>query len=335
MLRFATALGSLLLLGFQAAPPVLPDHLARLMGDAEAARSFDYMRLKSEGSDLTILNDAAKQLVRIRAGADERDLGGRCMTDAELEVRMGLEAGNLVPDATAFEADKVAAANALNAWATFSDGVFAGDQPAEQPLASIASWVRGANNAPTDRQRELFRRVGQDQALRHAFGAGQMVWGELSPGALSRVHAVLGRRICNIDGDNTAWLRTDIAANGWYRISTTSAAADNAAWLLSQHADRNPQFQREVLAILEPLVALKETSPSSYAYLRDRVAVNEDRPQRYGTQGGCIATNVWAPDQLEDSERVQALRDDLELGSLAEYTAHMHQYCADFTPPAP
>lgn len=144
------------------------------------------------------------------------------------------------------------------------------------------------------------------------------------------MHGVLGRRICNIDGDNTAWLKADIAANGWYRISSTGAASDNAAWLLSQHADRNPEFQREVLAILEPLVALKETSPSSYAYLTDRVAVNEQRPQRYGTQGNCVAKDVWAPDELEDPDHVQARRDEVKLGSLVEYTAHMHRYCADF-----
>lgn len=330
MLRLATTLTAGLLMAFQAAPPVLPDRLASLMDDVEAARSFNYFGLKGEGADLTALNDAAKRLVTERAGADENDLGGRCMTEGELEVRMGLEGANLASDAAAFEADKVAASTALNAWAAFSDGVFAGDEPAEQPLKSIASWVRGANNAPTDRERELFRRVGQDQALRHAFGAGSLVWGELSPGALARVHGVLGRRICNIDGENTAWLQADIAANGWYRISSTSAASDNAAWLLSQHADRNPQFQREVLAILEPLVALKETSPSSYAYLTDRVAVNERRPQRYGTQGSCVAKDVWAPDELEDPDHVQARRDEVELGSLAEYTAHMHRYCADF-----
>ena len=44
-----------------------------------------------------------------------------------------------------------------------------------------------------------------------------------------------------------------------------------------------------------------------------------------------MAKGVWAPNDLEDAERVQALRDEAEIGSLAEYTAHMHRYCADFT----
>lgn len=155
MLRFATALVSILLMGFQAAPPALPGRLASLMDDAEAARSFNYFWLKGERMDLTVLNDAAKQLVTERTGAAENDLGGRCMSEAELEVRMGLEAANLASDSAAFEADKAAASTALNAWDVFSDGVVAGDRPATQPLASIASWVRGASNAPTARELSL------------------------------------------------------------------------------------------------------------------------------------------------------------------------------------
>ena len=37
--------------------------------------------------------------------------------------------------------------------------------------------------------------------------------------------------MCDIDRDNTAWLRADLAANGWYRISAFHPSASNAAWL--------------------------------------------------------------------------------------------------------
>ncbi len=111
--------------------------------------------------------------------------------------------------------------------------------------------------------------------------------------------------------------------------AAAARAFDHMA-LKAAGADRDRPFQRHVLTLLEPLVAAGETSRSNYAYLYDRIAVGENRPQRYGSQGRCVAQGVWAPNDLEDPDRVQALRDENDLGSLAEYIAHMHQYCADF-----
>lgn len=146
----------------------------------------------------------------------------------------------------------------------------------------------------------------------------------------ARFESRLVNQMCDIDSGNTAWLKADLAANGWYRISTHGEAASGAAWLMTQHADRDPAFQREVLTILEPLVAEKETSAANFAYLYDRIAMNAGRPQRFGTQGLCSARNVWAPIPLEDPDRVEALREEAGIGSLAEYTAHMHRLCANF-----
>ena len=326
MFRFtralAAGLAALTLSAFQAAPPELPPRLAALAEDAAAARSFDYMALKAEGADLRALADAVR--MRARTGQD------RCLTDGEVELQIGLSAALAATGADSFEADRIAAAGALAVWDAYADKLAGGYQEPEQPFASVASWYRGMARAATDRERELYRRVARDQMTRHGFGAGNKVWGELTPGALARVHGRLDRRTCDIDRDNTAWLRADLAANGWYRVSAFHPSASNAAWLMIQHADRDPAFQREMLVMLEPLAAEGEIEPSNFAYLYDRVAVNAGRPQRYGSQGRCVARGVWAPNDLEDPERVQALRDEYELGSLAEYTAHMHRYCADF-----
>ena len=329
MFRFVRALAAgfvaLSVSAFQAAPPELPPHLAALADDAAAARAFDYMALKAEGADLSALGDA----VYLRA----RSPGGdRCLTDGEVELQAGLSAALTAPDAAAFEADKGAAAEALVLWDIYAQKLADGFQEPDQPFASVASWYRGLTRATTERERELYGRVARDQMTRLGFGAGEKVWGELSPGALARMHARLGRRICDIDRDNTAWLRADLAANGWYRISAFHPSASNAAWLMVQHADRDPAFQQEMLVMLEPLAAEGEIERSDFAYLFDRVAVNAGRPQRYGSQGRCVDKGVWAPHDLEAPEQVQALRDENGLGSLAEYTANMHQYCNDFEP---
>lgn len=328
MFRLVAALaGSAVLTGFQTAPlPALPAQLTALAVDAEAARAFDYYALKAEGRDLAVLGEAVGEWVVLRLGDQ------RCMTPAEMELRAGIDAARLAADATAFEADKRAADEATARWQAYAAEMLDGREEAEQPFKSVSSWLRGAKAETNPASREILTRVGKDQLHRHAYTDGGAVWGTgLSEGAMSRVHAFLAREICEIDSSNTAWLRADVAAHGWYRISTHGESASSAAWLIAQHADNHPDFQREVLGLLEPLVASSDIRPANYAYLHDRVASGQNRPQRYGTQGRCVSTERWEPDTLEDSGRVDALRAEVGIGSLAEYQAHMHGLCAGFT----
>lgn len=329
MFRFVRMLAAgctaLSLSAFQAAPPELPPHLAALADDPAAARSFDYMALKAEGADLKSLSDAV-----YRRGLVDRDQR-RCLTEAETILQTELAAAAEATDRGTLEADRAAADAAWARWITFGEAVMEGQPVADPPFSYVADRVRGMEDATDPRVRELLRRAARDQLLRHGWSVGDQVWPEApTPGARSRFNNALGAQACEIDSGNTDWLKADVAANGWYRISVHGETASGAAWLMAQHADRDRPFQRHVLTLLEPLLETGDTSPSNYAYLYDRIAVGENRPQRYGSQGRCVAKGVWAPNDLEDSERVQALRDENDLGSLAEYTAHMHQYCADF-----
>jgi hypothetical protein len=283
------------------------------------------MALKAEGADLKALSTAV--YMRARIDGDTR----RPLTEAETVLQEELAAAAEAPTAEVFEADRAAADAAWDRWIAFGEAVMAGQLVAEPPFSYVADRVRGMEAATDPRIRELLRRAARDQLLRRGWDVDEQVWmASPTPGALSRFNSRLGQQASEVDNDNTEWLKADIAANGWYRISVHGEAASGAAWLMAQHADRDRPFQRHVLTLLEPLVAAGETSPSNYAYLYDRIAVGESRPQRYGSQGRCVARGVWAPNDLEDPEGVQALRDQNELGSLAEYTAHMHKYCADF-----
>jgi hypothetical protein len=101
-----------------------------------------------------------------------------------------------------------------------------------------------------------------------------------------------------IDAANTALLKQIIAAHGWPNISTFGKEAAHQAWCLAQHADRGPAFQMEVLTLMHPLVALGEVEHRDYAYLYDRVAVNNGRAQHYGTQG-YDHEGLWTPRPIE------------------------------------
>ena len=325
MLTAVTA-AALMTAGFQSAPPPqLTPALAALAEDAGAARAFDYMALKAEGVDVKAMSDAVYRRTVVA------DSDPRCLTEAEAEVQMGLAAAAEAADRAAFDDDRAAAADAWAKWTLFAEGLEHGQVATEEPFKWVSDRYAQLESETSPRARELLRRTARDQLYRHSWSAGDQVWGELSPGAKGRVLTAVTRATCLTDGDNTAWLKADVEANGWFTISATGARASSSAWLMAQHADRDRDFQRHVLSLMEPLVAQGEVSRANYAYLWDRIAVSEKRPQRYGTQGRCTAPGKWEPDEIEDRSRIEALREEAEIGSLAEYEAHMQPHCAGYT----
>lgn len=55
-------------------------------------------------------------------------------------------------------------------------------------------------------------------------------------------------------------------------------------WLVVQHCDKHPEFQRAVLPAMDQEVKKGNANPSNYALLYDRVQVNAGLPQLFGTQ---------------------------------------------------
>ena len=330
MLRFVMVAVTGLLMAFQSAPPPdlppLPSGLVAVLDDPAAARMFDYLALKAGGSDVAALSDA------VHARAARPEGGRRCLTEAEMEAQAGLAAAVEATDPAAFAADRTAAEGAWRRWTAFGEDVMAGAPVADPPFSHVAERVAMAGAIDDPRVRDLMTRAARDQLIRRGWEADEEVWGEAAPtpGARGRFQARLSRQMCETDAGNTAWLQADLAAHGWYRVSVFGDQPSRAAWLMIQHADNDPAFQRRMLAILEPLAAEKEVEPWDVALLYDRVAVNSGRPQRYGSQGLCVARNVWGPQPLEDAARVDEFRASVELPPLADYAAHMNRWCADF-----
>lgn len=180
--------------------------------------------------------------------------------------------------------------------------------------ADDVGWVRA----------RLANMVAVDQLLRNSMMLpSEKGWDAETSQAFMHM---LGPRTVEVDIANTHELRALIERHGWFNSSTFGVSADRDAWLLVQHADRDLAFQKSILVVLEELVPLGETSPSNFAYLHDRVASAEGRPQRYGTQGRCVGAS-WEPNPLEDPEGVDELRSSVGLGTLAEYKALCSQLC--------
>ena len=181
-------------------------------------------------------------------------------------------------------------------------------------LALLLATSASAQTAvPADSllKRQLALRVEADQAARGlwslAFDAGL----QPPPADVALVAA--------IDSLNTAWLEAVVAERGWPGSSSVGVEGAHDAWLLAQHADRKPDFQREVLRLMETAVARGEADGSDLAYLTDRVRLAAGEPQVYGTQVSVSEDGEPSSINLEDPENVDARRAAVGLMPLDEY----------------
>lgn len=116
---------------------------------------------------------------------------------------------------------------------------------------------------------------------------------------------------------NAARLREIIAEHGWPHEEIAGEDGAKAAWLIAQHAIGEPDFQRQTLQLLQKHAAEGKLPAWQAAYLEDRIAVQEGRPQRYGTQWfDDIRDGLTRPLPLEDPDRVNELRRSVGLNPL-------------------
>jgi hypothetical protein len=126
------------------------------------------------------------------------------------------------------------------------------------------------------------------------------------------------RRLTTRHGDR---LRRIMAEHGWPTAVLVGPDAARAAWLIAQHADRQLDVQRQAFTLMSAAVAVGLADRRDLAFLDDRLAVNEGRPQRYGTQIAGIADGAPVPWPCEHPEQVDALRAEVGVPSFAAYTA--------------
>jgi hypothetical protein len=138
-------------------------------------------------------------------------------------------------------------------------------------------------------------------------------------------------RVVAVDAVNLAWLRDVVAQVGWPGLSMVGEDGAHAAWLLAQHADRDPAFQRRCLDLMTDAVGRSEATLAELAYLTDRVLLAEGQQQEYGTQM-TARKEGWAPRRLRDPGQVDARRAAMSLAPLAEYVADIQSTCGPAKP---
>jgi hypothetical protein len=198
-----------------------------------------------------------------------------------------------------------------------------------RPLLLTLALVPGivpAQDAPKDPdlRAELLRRVKTDQDARFAVieftkrhGSSLMSL----PAVLQTEYAKLSDAVAVADKENTARLTKIIDRSGWPTVTQVGQDGAHAAWLLVQHADANPKFQRTCLDLMAKLPK-EEVSQKDVAFLTDRVLLAEGKKQVYGTQF-TSAGGKWEPRPLEQPEQVDERRKAVGLPPLAEYVKQL------------
>lgn len=153
--------------------------------------------------------------------------------------------------------------------------------------------------------------------------------------AYPQAGAVMEKKARSYFSQNAAVARTALFKDvlrhfSWRDIAAFGGETFDKAWLIVQYADHDLPLQTQALAAIKDLYEEGKCDPSCYAYLYDRVAVNSQNPQRYGTLFSKPKTLELYP--VEDLENLDHRRKEVHLCSIAEYKrqiAKMYKGAAD------
>ena len=187
---------------------------------------------------------------------------------------------------------------------------------------------RRANVKDPELRNELLRRTKVDQDVRTAVmtwnskrGSKDLLSAESQNAEEKAEFEKLMAEVTKTDSENVAWLKQVVEHRGWPTKTLVGKDGANAAWLLIQHADADPKFQRTCLDLMVKLPR-GEISQQDIAYLTDRVLLAEGKKQIYGTQF-TRENGELQPRPIEDQSNVDKRRAEAGLPPLAEYAAEM------------
>lgn len=119
---------------------------------------------------------------------------------------------------------------------------------------------------------------------------------------------------------NAKTLNDIIDTIGYPTIDKVGKEANEATWLVIQHSIGQPVFMKKCAELLESAVSENKADPKYLAYLTDRIAVFEDKPQLYGTQFDWDEYGNLSPNLFDHVTKVNERRKAIGLNTLEEQT---------------
>lgn len=125
---------------------------------------------------------------------------------------------------------------------------------------------------------------------------------------------------------NAKRLEELIDEHGWLEKLKVGEDGAEAAWIIAQHAISLPKLLRKILNLIENAAKPDEVSRKYAAYLADRIAFYENRPQRYGTQFDWNENGEMEVWTLENEEKVDEYRAEVGLKPLENKILRSKEY---------
>ena len=126
--------------------------------------------------------------------------------------------------------------------------------------------------------------------------------------------------MAQLHNQNAEVLNEIIDTIGYPIIAKVGKEASEAAWLVIQHAIGRPDFMKKCVNLLEKEVIANEINPKELAYLTDRIAGFEGKPQLYGTQFDWDENGELSPNYFDDLNKVNERRKSIGLNTIEEQT---------------
>ncbi len=139
-----------------------------------------------------------------------------------------------------------------------------------------------------------------------------------------------GGKLVGSDQERTDRLGEIIAEHGWPTWDLVGKDGEEAAWVIAQHSDLDPEFQAEALELLRAAVEDGQASPGNLAYLEDRVLAGKGEPLVYGTQMGCTRKGKVIEPEIVDPEGLAERREEAGLPPYEDYLEEMAEGCASW-----
>lgn len=132
----------------------------------------------------------------------------------------------------------------------------------------------------------------------------------------------------SVGKENQSKIKKMYAQYGFLGFKQVGKENTTKFWISVQHADDDVAFQKEILKVLKKEIEKNNAHKNEYALLEDRVAINSNQKQRFGTQVTYNETGQAVPKNgLTDSLHIEQLRAEYGLPTFKEYynfmtTAH-------------
>ena len=122
---------------------------------------------------------------------------------------------------------------------------------------------------------------------------------------------------------------------GYPTIDKVGKEASEAAWLVIQHSIGQPEFMKKYVELLGSAVNENKADPKNLAYLTDRIAVFEGKPQLYGTQFDWDKKGELSPNPFDNLTKVNERRKSIGLNTLEEQTEIIRRQAQTENQPPP